>query len=182
MNCRPGARAFRSWLRTLQEKKRKQESERRKNLGGVFALSADDFDKATFSSAVSCAWRLLERRRRRTSEPSGHRSRERERERALWEGPDMGRTRGSAALPSFRLSFGFVQAAQEEARSEKQRRPQRVQASAVASAGLKSLKSESRVRGSSVIPRRGPPRALECKEPEKLAMRCRKVGPDKAER
>ena len=30
----------------LQEKKRKQESERRKNLGGVFALSADDFDKA----------------------------------------------------------------------------------------------------------------------------------------
>jgi len=32
-------------LKEVQEKKRKQESERRKNLGGVFALSADDFDK-----------------------------------------------------------------------------------------------------------------------------------------
>ncbi|CAE7224212.1 unnamed protein product [Symbiodinium sp. CCMP2592] len=32
-------------LKEVQEKKRKQESERRRNLGGVFALSADDFDK-----------------------------------------------------------------------------------------------------------------------------------------
>ncbi|CAE6957356.1 unnamed protein product [Symbiodinium sp. CCMP2592] len=31
--------------RRLKEEKREQESERRKNLGGVFALSADDFDK-----------------------------------------------------------------------------------------------------------------------------------------
>ena len=43
----------------LQEKKRKQESERRKNLGGVFALSADDFDKAHVSAVHDLAFRKL---------------------------------------------------------------------------------------------------------------------------
>lgn len=32
-------------LKDMQERKKKQETERKKNLGGVFALSADDFEK-----------------------------------------------------------------------------------------------------------------------------------------
>ncbi|CAE7690192.1 DNAJC10 [Symbiodinium pilosum] len=38
-------------LKEVQEKRRKQESERKKNLGGIFALSEDDFDKEEHEQA-----------------------------------------------------------------------------------------------------------------------------------
>ena len=70
-----------SIVRCGEEKRRKQESERKKNLGGVFALSADDFDKAPQQSAMihggfaSTLWGrgISGVLRRRTNEPRGRR-------------------------------------------------------------------------------------------------------------
>ncbi|CAJ1334303.1 unnamed protein product [Effrenium voratum] len=58
-------------LREAQEKRKKQENERKKNLGGVFALSADDFEKEEQPKRAQARSELLQHPKSATSKSVG---------------------------------------------------------------------------------------------------------------